>query len=676
MQESTQCRCGQPPTAARRNNVTGQLPLCLRCAAADRFVIKSSPRKDGPLPAHIQGTRTAAIHQGKTVYTHQAKSLETLAQGDNLVVATPTASGKTLIFHLHAFSMLEADPNARTLVLYPAKALANDQLDRWQAAAQTCDAGPAVIAQITGDVPTRDRTAILDHSRIILMTPDVLHAWLIRTATSPAQRRFLQHLRLVITDEAHVYEDVLGTNAAFMFRRLSAAANASSNQFGIQHLAATATILNPAAHMTQLTGLPFSEVTESDNGAPRQETTLYHVPPPSEDDSMEAAAAKMVVSIITADPGAQIIVFHDSRQGAERIAAHAARPSEVIPYRAGYLPNERREIGQDLRANKIRAIITTALEIGIDMPDLNYGINIGLPPTRKQCRQRMGRVGRSRDATFVILGDKNTFTRHGETMRRYYRNSVEETRLHLNNEYIAYQHAMCYLRESRGYHADDGQGSTPISWPPIFGASLKAATSADPPRSLAPSHARSKDTPTQLAYSLRSSGEETLEIIPQIDDEDQGNLGTINASSAIREAFPGALYRHRGTSYNVTEWGRRAGKPYVRVVPAVAAAAATTRPLTRRLAVLKLLTATSSCAGLAPYPGAYAHTHTDLWTSAEGYANRVRAAAAKGLGEQSAKDGEDSRREAIPHCCGRCGTTARWRAWPPQKVWGHWTARE
>ena len=191
MQENTSCRCGQPPTAARRNNVTGQLPLCLRCAAADRFVIKSSPRKDGPLPAHIQGTRTAKIHQGRTVYTHQAKSLETLAQGDNLVVATPTASGKTLIFHLHAFSMLEADPDARTLVLYPAKALANDQLDRWQAAAQECGAGAGVIAQITGDVPTRDRTAILEHSRIILMTPDVLHAWLIRTATSPAQRRFL-----------------------------------------------------------------------------------------------------------------------------------------------------------------------------------------------------------------------------------------------------------------------------------------------------------------------------------------------------------------------------------------------------------------------------------------------------------------------------------------------------
>ena len=84
-----------------------------------------------------------------------------------------------------------------------------------------------------------------------------------------------------------------------------------------------------------------------------------------------------------------------------------------------------------------------------------------------------------------------------------------------------------------------------------------------------------------------------------------------------------------------------------------------TRPLTRRLAVLRLLTATSSCAGLAPYPGAYAHTHVDLWTSAEGYAHRVRAAAAKGLGEQGAKDGEDSRREAIPHCCGRCGRCGR-----------------
>ena len=171
----------------------------------------------------------------------------------------------------------------------------------------------------------------------------------------------------------------------------------------------------------------------------------------------------MVVSILSSDPGAQMIVFHDSRQGAERIAAHAARPSEIIPYRAGYLPEERREIEQVLGANKSRAIITTTLEIGIEMPDLNYGIHVGLPPTRKQCRQRMGRVGRSRDATFVILGDKNTFSRHGETMRRYYRNSVEETRLHLDNEYIAYQHALCYLRESRSYHGDNDQGSTPIT---------------------------------------------------------------------------------------------------------------------------------------------------------------------------------------------------------------------
>ena len=207
--DPSKCRCGSPPTAFKRNPVASIPARCLLCAAIDRYQIEAQGQRDLPVPEHIRHTPAALIHPHDTVWNHQALAIEELNLGRNVVVATPTASGKTLVFHLHTFAMLHHDPQAATLVLYPAKALANDQLLRWKHAATTAALSPDCIKQITGDVPVRQRQQLLAAGSVVIMTPGVVHAWLLRSAHTAPVAAFLRRRRLAITDEAHVYEDVL-----------------------------------------------------------------------------------------------------------------------------------------------------------------------------------------------------------------------------------------------------------------------------------------------------------------------------------------------------------------------------------------------------------------------------------------------------------------------------------
>ena len=618
------CRCGAPATAARLVTRTRKTALCLSCMAIDRVEIPAVAERSVPPPSFLAGSKALAIHPHPTVWAHQGKALDTLDQGQNVVIATPTASGKTLVFMVYIFHVTEADPRARALVFYPAKALANDQLLRWKEAAALAGVDPEGIQQITGDTPIRQREQLLDRCTVALVTPDVVHAWLIRTANGPAQRRFLADLRVAVTDEAHVYEDVLGSNAAFMFRRLDTATSHAGNRYFIQYIAATATIQAPERHMQNLTGRPFRKVDVDDNGAPRYPTTLLHVPYPEDDRNHELTAANLLTSIIDADTDGQAILFHDSRQGAERIANMARRPNQVVPYRAGYLPEQRRQIEDRIRSRQLRGVVTTsALEVGIDMPDLNYGVNNGLPPTRKQLLQRMGRSGRARPATFVILGDPGLFRRHGETLRDYYSGVIEESRLHLDNPYIAYQHALCLRHEARGQGAERPEDEEDtLVWPPVFHETMRLAAQPDPPKSLAAARARSANTPPQLAYSLRSSGEEDLQIIPSLNGEDQPNVGSINGPAAIREAYPGALYRHNGRTYTVKEWRRKQGRAYIRILPDDEPGTTSTRPIIRRTLLVNPLSVVGGKGTESPERGGYGSAALELWTSVEGFITR------------------------------------------------------
>ena len=195
-------------------------------------------------------------------------------------------------------------------------------------------------------------------------------------------------------------------------------------------------------------------VNESSNGSPRHPRKLLHLSLQVGQGGAEDQLAALVAAIIEADPEAQVIAFHDSRQGIERVAKLIGR-ADVLPYRSGYGPEDRRRIEQGLRRNEVRGVIaTSALELGIDMPDLNYGVNLHLPHSRKQLLQRIGRVGRSRPGTFVLLASDSVFADHGESMETYFQEAVEPSNLYLDNEYIAFQQALCMVSEMRAQETD------------------------------------------------------------------------------------------------------------------------------------------------------------------------------------------------------------------------------
>ena len=447
------------------------------------------------------------------------------------------------------------DPEATALVFYPTKALANDQAQRWQQCCRTLDLPPDTVGQIDGDVKMHHRDAIIANSRIVIMTPDVCHAWLMRRATAHTIRKYLSNLAVVIIDEAHTYESVFGSNSAYLFRRLVTATTNAANPGMPQFIAATATILKPEEHLEKLTGQPFAVISEAVNGSPRYPRTLHHLPAVTQGVSREQQLADLIISIIDNDSDAQVIAFSDSRQAVERMVQLVNRPDSVMPYRAGYLPQERRIIEDRLRDNSIRAVIaTSALELGIDMPDLNYGINLDLPPSRKQFHQRLGRVGRSRPGAFIVLAPADRFSAHGDTLREYFENSVEPSHLYLENEYITFQQALCLKAEADDFDQVTRVPPSHCRWPDGFDDALKNSH-GPAPLHLANLAQRSGRKPPQLAYSLRSTGEEEIDIIPAAQDQTEQSIGNINISAAINEAYP----RRRLPPPRATPTGSRSG---------------------------------------------------------------------------------------------------------------------
>ena len=598
---ATTCgRCHERPGTAGPNPLNPRMNLCIRCASIDRVDIPITAERRNNVPDSIVNgpawaiTKDIRSEDDSSLWLHQANALQELEAGNNTVIATPTASGKSMIFQLRTLSELAINTDATALVFYPTKALANDQANSWNRRCADIGMPPETVDQINGDVPMNRREDIISRSRIIIMTPDVCHAWLARKAQDTPIRNFLKNLKVIIIDEAHTYESIFGSNSAYLFRRLITLSAASGNPNTPQFIAATATILEPEAHLEKLTGQKFIVVDESQNGAPRFSRSLYHLPygPQRRGSSPAHQMAELVISIIDNDPDAQVIAFHDSRQGIERIVQNINRPDIIMPYRSGYLPEDRLDIETKLREGKIRGVITTsALELGIDMPDLNYGINLDLPTTRKSFHQRLGRVGRSMPGTFIILAPGNRFSDYGETIQDYYNNSVEPSLLYLDNEYISYQQARCLKSELESSRRETRTLPKHCVWPVGFDTSLKNAHGKPPPH-LSNININTDGQPPQLAHSIRSSGEEDLKIVPSTEDVNKNyngrGIGSISLSAALREAYPGAIYLHRGTTYTIDEWVRNPQnrQGIIKAAPR-ARSYERTHPLTRYMATLE-----------------------------------------------------------------------------------------
>ncbi len=343
------------------------------------------------------------------LYTHQHQSRELLEEGKNVVVVTPTASGKTLCYNLPVLDTILKTPSARAIYLFPTKALSQDQRAELD---ETIKLLPEEIRIFTydGDTPQDARKAIRARGHIILTNPDMLHTGILPHHTKWI--KLFENLKYVVIDELHNYRGIFGSHLANILRRLKRIATfyGSSPQF----ILCTATIANPREMAERMTEEPVSLV--DDNGAPRGEKYFIFYNPPVVNKHLGIRRsyvneARRVSSIFLKND-LQTIVFAQSRLVTEVLLTYLKEDIEKsIPmeglirgYRGGYLPLKRREIERDLRAGKIRGVVSTnALELGIDIGSLDVAVLAGYPGSIASTWQRAGRAGRKTGKSAAVL---------------------------------------------------------------------------------------------------------------------------------------------------------------------------------------------------------------------------------------------------------------------------------
>jgi len=522
-----------------------------------RLVAESAEREqeasEVPLPSQLDpGLREALERSGiTTLYAHQLEALRASETAD-VIVTSGTASGKSLAFNIPVLDAIARDPKARAVYLYPTKALAQDQARKLAAIAP----GGLRPAIYDGDTPREERPAVRRSSNLILTNPDMLHVGVL-----PHHRNWgdvFARLRFVVVDEAHVYRGVFGSHVANVLRRLRrvAALYGSEPRF----ILASATIANPLELAERLVGTPFRAV--DTDAAPRAGRRIAIWNPPLTDRaagarrSALAEAADMLCELATA--GARTICFVGSRRGAELIHKFAREQlaergrrdlaDAIAPYRAGYTPQQRRQIEARLAGGQLRAVVATnALELGIDIGELDAAICVGFPGTVASLRQMWGRAGRRRDGLAVYLagidGLDQFFCRHPD---EFLARPVEAAILDHTNERIQSAHLLAAAFESPlGDPRDDA----------ILGAGWRERAAAlvthgylrEGRRGLL--GVRGSGYPA-AAVGLRSASADSVTVV----DASSGELlGTVEAERAFSTVHPGAVYLHLGRSYEVTE---------------------------------------------------------------------------------------------------------------------------
>jgi DEAD/DEAH box helicase domain-containing protein len=383
-----------------------------RCFAAERQ-LPPTEAELSPLPPDLDpGLVRALAGRGiQELYSHQRLAVDAARARRHVVVATPTASGKSLCFHLPVLDALASDPNATALYLYPTKALSRDQ--EWNLLELVKDAGLSMPAAVfDGDTPGDARRAARDRSRIVLTNPDMLHSGIL-----PSHARWaslFQGLRYVVLDELHTYRGVFGSHMAHVVARLKRIArfHGSDPVF----ISATATIGNPREHAARLFGEPPEAITLVDrSGAPRasREVYLYNPPVVNEDLGVRKSALKESVSLAADLVAARVptILFGPSRNSVEVMLKYLrdrvsgdVPPDAIMGYRGGYLPETRRKVEAGLRNGEILCVVATnALELGIDIGDLDAVVCAGYPGSVAGTWQRFGRAGRRGGRSVAVL---------------------------------------------------------------------------------------------------------------------------------------------------------------------------------------------------------------------------------------------------------------------------------
>ncbi|MGB7438904.1 MAG: DEAD/DEAH box helicase, partial [Candidatus Acidiferrum sp.] len=345
----------------------------------------------------------------RQLYTHQAAAAEAVHAGKNVVIVTPTASGKTLCYNLPVLDAILGDSDARALYLFPTKALAQDQLAELYDLNQRLENRFGVFTY-DGDTPSDARKAIREKSHIVLTNPDMLHTGILPHHTR--WTRLFENLRYIVIDELHTYRGVFGSHLCNVLRRLRRVAQFYGRT--PQIICCSATIANPGELASRL--IEDEVEVQSENGAPAAEKTFVFYNPPVVNRALGIRrsyineASRVSQEFLKHD--LQTMVFANSRLHTEIILTYLqqanpqfpGKPETIRGYRGGYLPSERREIERRLREGQIRGVVTTsAMELGIDVGSLDAVVMAGYPGTIAATWQRAGRAGRRSGSSCAVL---------------------------------------------------------------------------------------------------------------------------------------------------------------------------------------------------------------------------------------------------------------------------------
>jgi DEAD/DEAH box helicase domain-containing protein len=507
---------------------------------------------DSPLATGL--TRCLEAGGFLSLYTHQAQAVNAARDGRNVMVATTSASGKSLCYNIAVLqAMLEAKA-ARAIYLFPTKALAQDQLRSLVESFSPVLLRQDELATFDGDTPLSERAEIRKQSRIVLTNPDMLHLGILPNHQSWA--RLLRNLKYVVVDEAHVYRGVFGSHVAGVLRRLRRLCDYYGSH--PRFICCSATIANPGEHAERLVGLPFTVV--DDDGSPRGGKDFVFWNPPIIDEvkSVRRSANSEATHLFTELVGHNIrsLTFARSRRLTELIYSYSrqslaesspALAGRIKPYRAGYLPQERRQIEQELFSGQLLgAVTTTALELGIDVGGLEATVLTGYPGSIASTWQQAGRSGRGQESSlsfFVGLDNPldQYFMRHPDY---FFGESVENALVNPENPYILRAHLLCAAWELPLSQGDEE----------YFGATLgEQITELERQGALRERHHRWFLAPT-ISYpaqsiNIRSASGESYALI---DAQSGALLETVEADVAFFQVHPGAIYLHQGESYLVT----------------------------------------------------------------------------------------------------------------------------
>jgi len=505
-----------------------------------------------PLDSRLNDCLNA--HNLLPLYAHQAEAVNLARQGNNVMVATASASGKTLCYNIPVMEDIMTERSSRALYLFPTKALAQDQIRSLQELFWPAILKNGEFDTFDGDTPQAERADIRRQARIIFTNPDMLHVGILPNHQSWS--RMLRHLRYVIVDEAHMYRGVFGSHVSCVLRRLRRLCQhyGSNPQF----ILCSATIANPDEHAEKLAGVSFTVI--SNDGSPHGGKDFVFWNPPVIDPakstrrSANSEATNLFASLVSSN--IRTLTFTRTRRLTELIYNYARQKlaessqteaEKIKPYRAGYLPQDRRKIEQELFSGKLTGVVATnALEVGINIGDLDATVLTGYPGSIASTWQQAGRSGRGRNRSIsFLIGLDNPldqyFMRHPDY---FFEKNFENALVNPDNPYILRSHLLCASWELPLSNKDEK----------FFGCSMnKEKDELTKKNMLRERHKRWYLSPA-VSYpaqnvNIRSSSSQDIAIV---DASSGALLETIESTRAIFQVHSGAIYLHQGEQYLVT----------------------------------------------------------------------------------------------------------------------------